>query len=204
MPKESLSGALLKGAEKVLSMTLREFVKRFKDLIPSFDYVMEDDSLDEVLKLLFKGKHFIIVLDKKGKLRGLITYLDIVTLFSKASAKAIPTAFGSIRELLKGAGVTLGSENRVRASELMERLPHWTDVDETVDEALRLMRRDRYYHTVIKDREGMVYGVLTYHSIFRAIIKQAGLHLPQEKEEIPKEDIFPSESELKERVSKHD
>lgn len=180
MTKESLSEALIKGAEKVLSMSLRDFVKLFKDLIPPFDYVMEDDTLEIVLKRLFEGKHYIIVLDHRGRLKGLITYLDLVTLFSKASMKSMPYAFSSLRELLKGAGVPLGAHGEVLARDLMERLPHWVYVDETVEDAVHLMHRDKCYHAVIRDREGMVYGVITYHSIFRAIVREAGLYLPHE------------------------
>jgi len=181
LSQEPLPNALVRGAEKVLSMKLRDFVRLFKDLIPPFDYVMEDDPLEEVLKLLFGGKHYIIVLDRRGRLKGLITYIDLVTLFSKAAIKSAQHAFGSLRELLKSAGVSIGTHGEILAGDLMERLPHWVFIDETVEDAIDLMHRDRCYHAVIRDKEGMVYGVITYHSIFRAIVREAGIYLPQEQ-----------------------
>ena len=57
----------------------------------------------------------------------------------------------------------------------MERLPQHIRLNETVEDAATVMHMNNIHHVVIVDENDMVWGLMTAHSIFRAILRESGI-----------------------------
>jgi len=158
---------------KVMAMKVSEFIKNYKDLLPPFDFVAEDDSVEELLKFVEEGKHYIIVIDRRGRLRGIVTYIDLLLIFGKPKTAFLP--FSSIATSFSKIKVPTESLLRMPVAKVMERLPQHVRLDEKVEDATIIMHVNNIHHVVIVDEEGMVWGLMTAHSIFRAILREAGI-----------------------------
>ncbi len=189
----SMIESLVKGASKVLGMKVKNFIRRYRDLTPMYDYVVEDDPLSNILRQVLQGKHYVIVIDSKGRLKGLITYDDILILLGQTSLAKHHIPFTGPRRLVKGSGLRPEDEGKIKARDIMDRLPHCVPADDTVAEAVALMERDATQHAVVTDEKHMVYGVLTTHSILRAILKESGLEVKAAFRPKPGEHYWPEE-----------
>lgn len=185
--------SLVKGASKVLSMKVKNFIRKYRDLTPLYDYVVEDEPLSNILQHVLQGKHYVIVIDSKGRLKGLITYDDILILLGQTSLARHHIPFTGPRRLIKGSGLRPEDEGRIRAKDIMDRLPHCVPANDTVAEAIALMERDGTQHAVVTDEKHMVYGVLTTHSILRAVLQESGLEIKTPFRPKPGEHYWPEE-----------
>ncbi len=158
---------------KVMAMKVSEFIKNYKDLLPPYDFVAEDDSVEDLLKFVEEGKHYIIVIDRRGRLRGIVTYIDLLLIFGKPKTAFLP--FSSIATSFSKIKVPAETLLRIPVARVMERLPQHVKLDETIEDATIIMHMNNVHYVVIVDVEGMVWGLLTAHSIFRAILREAGI-----------------------------
>lgn len=187
----SVIESLVRGASKVLGMKVKDFIRKYRDLTPMYDYVVEDDPLSSILRQVLQGKHYVIVIDRRGRLKGLITYDDILVLLGQTSLAKHHIPFTGPRRLIKGSGLRPEDEGRIKARDIMDRLPHCVLAHETVAEAVALMEREGTQHAVVTDEEHMVYGVLTTHSILRAILQESGLEIKAAFRPKPGEHYWP-------------
>ena len=169
----STTEKFMKAVSRVMSMRVSEFIKRYKDLLPPFDFIAEDDSVEDLLKLVREGKHYIIVIDRRGRLRGIVTYIDLLLMFGKPKAAFLP--FSSIATSFGKVKVPTETLLKIPVARVMERLPQYIRLDETVEDAATIMHMNNIHHVVIVDEEDMVWGLMTAHSIFRAILREAGI-----------------------------
>ena len=168
-PNEKFMNAV----RKVLSMKISEFIRKYRDLLPQFDFITEDDRVEDLLRLVREGKHYIIVIDKRGRLRGIVTYVDILLVFGKPKSAFLP--FSSITTSFSKIRVPADSLLKIMVSRVMERLPQHIRLDESVEVAATVMHMNNIHHVVVVDRSDMVWGLITAHSIFRAILREAGI-----------------------------
>ena len=187
----SVVESLVNGAGKVLDIRVRDFIKRYRDLTPMYDCVVEDEPLSSILHHVLQGKHYVIVIDDRGKLKGIITYDDILILLGQTTLARHHIPFTGPRRLIKGSGLRPEDEGRIKAKDIMDRLPHCVPADDTVAEAVALMEREGTQHAVVTDERHMVYGVITTHSILRAILKESGLEVKAPFKPKPGEHYWP-------------
>lgn len=164
----------MKAAKNVLSMRIRDFIEKYSDLLPPYGIITEDESVEKVLDMVKEGKHYIIVVDKRGRVRGIVTYLDLLLALGgppKAVAAFMPLA--SMASSLRKIKLSSEVLPKVLVKRIMERHPHHVKLTNTVEDAIDAMSRDHTYHAVIVDEKGRAKGVLTAHAIFRAVIKEA-------------------------------
>ena len=173
MIRLSITEKFMKAVSKVLSMKVSEFIRKYKDLLPSFDFVTEDDNVEDLLRLIKEDKHYIIVIDKHGRLRGIITYIDILLMFGKPKSAFLP--FSSITTSFSKVKVSVDTLLKISIARVMERLPQHIRLNETVEDAATVMHMNNIHHVVIVDENDMVWGLMTTHSIFRAILRESGI-----------------------------
>lgn len=80
--------------------------------------------------------------------------------------------FISERDILRGMHVRAGSLVEVKVSALMEKEPVVAGLDDSVDYARDAMTKSRISHLIVMD-EGKVVGVISFHDVARACLKEA-------------------------------
>ncbi len=156
----------------ILSMSIKEFIDKYKDLLPSYGVVTEDDSIEKVLELVRENKHYIIVVDKHGKLRGIVTYLDILLALGGPKPTAAFLPFSSIASALRKVKLSSEVLPKVLVKRIMERTPHHIGLEDTVEEAIDMMEKYHIHHLIVVDKKGTAKGIVTAHAIFRAVVKE--------------------------------
>ncbi|MDP2833315.1 MAG: CBS domain-containing protein [Pseudomonadota bacterium] len=80
--------------------------------------------------------------------------------------------FISERDILRGLQVRGCSLTEVKVSALMEKEPVVASLDDSVDYARDAMTKSRISHLIVMD-EGKVVGVISFHDVARACLKEA-------------------------------
>ncbi len=163
----------INAVNKVMTMRVSEFIKNYKDLLPPFEFVTEDDSVGDLLKFVREGKYFIIVIDRKGRLRGIVTYIDLLLALGRPRSAFLP--FSSIATSFSRVKVPTEALLGMPVAKVMERLPQHVRLDERVEDVTTIMHTNNINHVVVVDKKGMVWGLITAYSIFRAILREAGI-----------------------------
>jgi len=158
--------------KRILETSAGEFIKRYRDILPDFDFVHEDDSVGYVFELMSRGKDYIIVIDSKGRLRGVITYIDVLMHVGRKEHEILTTVLSSIVGSLKRSKIPTGVLSDLRISLLMRVLPPIIHENSKVIEALSAMERADTHYVLVLTRDGAVLGVITAHSIFRAAMRR--------------------------------
>jgi len=161
--------------EEVLKMKIENFLEQHKDVLPKFEVVHENKSVEEVLKHLREDKHYIIVIDRKGKMRGIITYIDFMIMFGKKRTTALFAPFSSVTRSLKRAHMPLKTLAELKASDIMNIAPPHVWNHSKVEDALNNMSKTGNNFAVVIAKGEKVVGIITAHAIFRAIIRKAEL-----------------------------
>ena len=161
-----------KAARNILSMRVKEFIEKYGNLLPPYGVIVEDENVEKVLDMIKEGKHYIIVIDKHGKVRGMVTYLDLLLAMGGPKAVAAFMPFASLASSLRKIKLSSSVLPKVLVKRIIERHPHYIRLDSTVEEAVDAMYRDHIYHVVIVDEKGRAKGILTAHAIFRAVMEE--------------------------------
>ena len=162
--------------EEVLKMKITNFLKEFSDILPKYEHILENESIENILKYLKDGIHYLIVTDRKGKMRGIITYIDFMMMFGKKRSTALFAPFSSVTRSLRKARMPLKTLSEMKASDIMCIAPPYVSENSKVESALNNMSKTgNNFAVVIKGRDNVV-GIITARSIFRAIIRKANLY----------------------------
>jgi len=105
--------------EEVLKMKIANFLKEFSDILPKYEHILENESIENILKYLKDGIHYLIVTDRKGKMRGIITYIDFMMMFGKKRSTALFAPFSSVTRSLRKARMPLKTLSEMKASDIM-------------------------------------------------------------------------------------
>lgn len=159
-------------ARRILSMRISEFMERYGSLLPAYGTISESDSIESAIRMVKCGKHYIVVVDSKGRVKGVLSYLDILLAMGGRRAIASFSPLASLALSLGRIKVPPGILIKAAVRDIVERRPHYLKDEESVEEAVDVMFNDRLYHVVVVDRNGRPRGVLTAHAIFRAIMKE--------------------------------
>jgi len=160
--------------ENILKLRIDEFMKRYSDLLPGFALIDEDEEVNRVLDLLRKGKHYIIVVDSKRRMKGIISYIDFMLMFGRRRTTALSAPFSSVGRSLRRSRMPLETFVNLSASDIMSRLPPHVWLDSQIEEALKYMSSTGSNYAVVTARDGTVMGIITAHAIFRAVLRKAG------------------------------
>ena len=160
--------------ETVLAMKLTEFMEKYRDLLPRFALVEEEMEMAKVLDLLRSGKHYIIVVDKRNRVKGIISYIDFMLMFGRRRSTAMFAPFSSVSRSLRRSRMPYETLIGLSASDIMTILPPHLWTDSRVEDALKYMSSAGTNYAVVTTREGVVVGIVTAHAIFRAVLKEAG------------------------------
>ncbi len=158
---------------EILAMKCSDFIKRYRDLLPKFEFVHEDDSVSHVFSLMSEGKDYIVVIDSHGRLRGVITYLDVLMHIGRKEHRILTTPLSSIVSSLKRSRIPAEILSDLKVSLLMKTLPPIVESNSEVLEALDAMERADTHYTLVLTPDGAVLGVITAHAIFRAAMRES-------------------------------
>ena len=159
--------------KEVLNMRISDFLKEFPDVLPRFEYVLENENIENVLKYLKDGIHYLIVVDKKKKMRGIITYIDFMIMFGKKRTSALFAPFSSATRALRKTHVPFKTLSEMKASDIMFIAPPCVSETSKVENALNNMSKTGNNFTVVVKDRNEISGIITAHSIFRAIMRKA-------------------------------
>lgn len=172
MSSEDLLPLFSAALSKVLEMKLGEFIERYRELMPRFKVVYEDEVLSRVFQYVVQGIDYIIVVDSKGRLRGAITYIDMMMRVGEKTNHVLTSAFASVVSTIRRGRVPSETLKKLRASLFAIQLaPHMTTEHRVID-ALHAMERTDAHYIIVLTPENNVVGVLTLHTIFRAAVKE--------------------------------
>ncbi len=172
MTSSSIIGEFHKALEEVLSMSIGSFVRMYRDVLPKFEIVHEDDTIEELFEYFVKDYSYLIVIDSRGKLRGSITYLDILTHLGIEDTHILSTPLASIGSTLRISRIPLETLSKMKVSMLIKNIPPHVHEDATVREALNMIERSGSHFVLAMTRDGAVIGVITAHAIFRAAMEK--------------------------------
>ena len=158
--------------EEILDMDVGTFIKAYRDTLPDYEIVHEDTTIEELFEHMAQGRDYIIIVDSKGRLRGAITYLDILMYIGRHEHRVLTTALGSIRGTLTISRIPSETLAKMKVSILMKRLPPHVSIDHSVREALNIMENCDTHYTVVQTKDGAVVGIITMHAIFRAAMEK--------------------------------
>lgn len=158
--------------EQILQMKLGEFIKRYRDLLPGFEIVHEDELISRVFDLMAHGRDYIIVVDNKGRLRGTVTYIDILMHMGRKEERVLVTALASIAGTLKRSRIPSDTLGKLRVSMISTPMPPHVSTDQTVTEALHTMETSDSHYVVVLTPDGAVVSILTAHAVFRAAMQE--------------------------------
>ncbi len=158
--------------EQILQMKLGEFIKRYRDLLPGFEIVHEDDLISRVFDLMAHGRDYIIVVDSKGRLRSTVTYIDILMQMGRKEERILVTALASITGTLKRSRIPSDTLGRLKISMISTPMPPHVTTDQAVNEALHTMEASDSHYVVVLTPDGAVVSVLTAHAVFRAAMQE--------------------------------
>jgi len=161
-----------KAARKILSLKVEDFISKYRDLLPQYGVVGEEENIAKIIELIGNNKHYIIVVDKKNKLRGIITYLDVLLMLGGPKATAVFLPLSSIASSLRRIKVSSDVLPRISVRKIMEREPHRVKLEETIEEAIDVMEKSHTHYVVVVDKEGKVKGIITAHAILRAVLEE--------------------------------
>ncbi|RLG80966.1 MAG: hypothetical protein DRO13_02440 [Thermoprotei archaeon] len=157
---------------QVLAMRISEFLARYGDLLPMFEIIYEDQLVAELFDLLVKGKDYLIVVNGKHRLVGVITYLDILSILGGRSMPETAFAGTTHTAMIRRGRISGSVLSKLKISLVHKRIPPHITCDHTVQDAYNLMETSGTSFLVVVDREDKPIGVITLHSIFRATMKQ--------------------------------
>ncbi len=163
----SIVGRFVEVAKLVLSMKCRDFLRFFVDCVPKVQIVGEDETLEDIIDEMLRGASYIVIVDRRGRLRGALSYLDILHHLaseSKHMHTPMATAIPGMRSLELS-----DRSSSIRISLIARPLPPKIREDATVEEALKNMVMTESPYIIVVDKNDNVLGVITQHSIFRAI-----------------------------------
>ncbi len=158
--------------EQILQMKLGEFIKRYRDLLPGFEIVHEDEVISRVFDLMAHGKDYIIVIDSRGRLRGTVTYIDILMHMGRKEERVLITALASIAGTLKRSRIPSDTLSKLKVSIISTPMPPHVSTEQTVLEALHAMETSDSHYVVVLTPDGAVVGILTAHAVFRAAMQE--------------------------------
>ncbi len=162
--------------EEVLEMKIADFLKEFSDILPKYEHILENESIENILKYFKDEIHYLIVTDSKGKMRGIITYIDFMMMFGRKGTTALFAPFSSVTRSLRKARMPLKTLSKMKASDVMFIAPPHVSENSKVESALNnISKTGNNFAVVIRGKDKVV-GIITAHSIFRAIIRKANLH----------------------------
>ena len=162
-----------KNIEKILNMKIRDFLEKYKELLPMYEIVEESTSVDDIIAHFQRGVSYLLVTGKNKKLKGGIAYSDFLNILGRTSSTALSSPFSSVSRSLRRSRIPLESFKKLIASDILFSSPPCISEDSTIREALEFMYKSGTHYIVIVNNEKKVTGILTLHSIFRAIVKDS-------------------------------
>lgn len=118
------------------------------------------DSLMDLIDKLRGEETCAVVLDEEGKLRGFVTMKDLLKFFAPFQKYTV-IGLG----LLKRYSITRAS----RIEDIMITKPITIRIEDTLDQAIKIMVETGKHHLPVIDREKRVHGVLEVRDIIRLI-----------------------------------
>ena len=172
MGSEDLLPLFSAALSKVLEMKLGEFIERYRELMPRFEVVYEDEVLSQVFQHIVQGVDYIIVVDNKRRLRGAITYIDMIMRVGERTDHVLTSAFASVTSTIRRGRIPSETLKNLRASLFAIQLAPYMTTEHRVIDALHAMERTDAHYIIVLTPENNVVGVLTLHAIFRAAVKE--------------------------------
>ncbi|MCD6558857.1 MAG: CBS domain-containing protein [Palaeococcus sp.] len=122
--------------------------------------VHPQDSLVDLIDKLRGEETSAVVLDEEGKLLGFVTMKDLLKFFAPFQKHTV-IGVG----LLKRYSLTRAS----RVEDIMITKPITIGIEDTLDQAIKIMMETGKHHLPVIDREKRVHGVLEVKDIIRLI-----------------------------------
>lgn len=147
----------------LLDSTVGEVLRQYPDLETRYVLVPEDVDLTTAVKtLLSQSAEVLVVVDQRGKPRGIITDLDLLHLFEPHAPTYVVSA------LRKGSLKYLPT---LCVSHIMEKNPPTVPFTARLREVIRLMLTHHTSYVIVTDDEGRVHTVLSSHYLTRKILQ---------------------------------
>jgi CBS domain-containing protein len=140
--------------------------KSVKDLVTSkFIKVAEEDQLSQVVVKITKDKETMLacVLDKEGKLKGIITPREVL--------RAVEIReFGTVRHPFFMGPEVLHILTSKYAKDIM-RPPVSVKPDDSLEKAINIMLDKGFYEVPVVDEQEKIIGVINYFSIITSSVE---------------------------------
>ena len=163
-----------KALENILKMKLSEFIEKYRQVMPKYRVIDEDTNMSEIVKLFREDIPYLIIVDKKGRIRGVVSYIDFLHMFGRRKTTALSAPFSSVSRSLRRSRPSLSTFSQLLASDIAHSSPPHLSLDSTVEEAIQHMHASDQNYVILVSDTGEVEGVLTLHAIFRAVLREVG------------------------------
>ncbi len=161
--------------DRVLEMTLREFIEKYRNELPRYIIISEDTVFKNIIDVLResidhggKGVEVIVVVDKDQKPVGIIEDLELVEILSSHGKWSLSILKPPIRRKAKGLtdiiNIPLGKIARMHHPLLK--------YDSTIRDALDLMDSLKSRYIIVIDEKDRLYGVIGSRNILGKLLDE--------------------------------
>ncbi len=158
--------------EHVLKMKLSDFIDEYRELLPRYGVIDEETNISSIIEYFEKGFSYLIIVDKKNRVKGVLSYIDFLHMFGRRKTTALSSPFSSVSRSLRHSKPSLSTFTGLSASDIIHNPPPHLLHRSTVEEALQHMDSSEHNYIIVVNESGEIVGVITLHSIFRAILNR--------------------------------
>ena len=155
---------LMSISSKLLEMTLKELIENYPEVMPPVAYIGDHSRMSDVIELFTsRDIEVIVVVDSKGKPKGIIVDLDLLHLMKPTRKPTFSLA--SLRKIHYTYSPNLP------AITVMERNPPAIHHSRKVKDMIKLMMLHHANYIVVVDDEGRAIGVVSSRNLTRRLLK---------------------------------
>lgn len=158
--------------ERIINMKISDFMKKYSKVLPKHIVIGENANLSDIISYFEKDIAYILVTDHNKRIKGSISYMDFLNILGRPSSTALSAPFASVSRSLRRSRSSLENLAHMHVSDILFSTPPCINGNNLVKEALEYMYRSGSHYIIVIDRNNEIHGVITLHSIFRAIIKE--------------------------------
>ncbi len=158
--------------DNILHMKVKDFLDKYRDTLPKYEVIGEDTSISNIISHFENNVSYLLVVGRNRRIKGSIAYSEFLNIFGRSSTTALSAPFSSVSRSLRHSRVPLEAFSNMNASDILFSSPPCVNEDTSVREALEYMYKTGSHYVVVVNHEREIIGVITLHSIFRAIVKE--------------------------------